>query len=153
MDIAIIAGSKSDDSILEPSLSTILNVFGVKYEKRFLSAHRTPKELESFIEQCEQQNVSVYICAAGMAAHLAGAVAARTVKPVIGIPINSSPFNGLDALLSTVQMPPGIPVATVAVNGVKNAAFLALQMLGIADSRIDKMLVDHRNDMKNDLLG
>lgn len=125
--VSILMGSRSDLPVMEKA-ATVLREFGVAHEVRVLSAHRTPEALDAHVRQAT--SVEVFICAAGMAAHLAGAVAARTVRPVIGVPLAAS-LNGLDALLSTVQMPPGIPVATVGVDGARNAAYLAVAILAL----------------------
>lgn len=130
--VGIIMGSDSDLPVVRKAMDT-LQAFGVPFEVRILSAHRTPDEAGCFSAQAREKGFGVLICAAGMAAHLAGAVAARTSLPVIGIPCASGGLGGMDALLSTVQMPSGVPVATVAVNGGVNAALLALQILGVAD--------------------
>jgi 5-(carboxyamino)imidazole ribonucleotide mutase len=124
----------------------VLRSFGIDFEARITSAHRTPEVTKEFVQDAEQRGCAVFIAAAGMAAHLAGAVAAATVKPVIGVPMNAS-MDGLDALLSTVQMPAGIPVATVAIGkaGAKNAAYLAAQMLSVADSSLLQKLRDERD--------
>lgn len=131
--VAIVMGSDSDLPVMEASFA-VLRSFDIPFEARITSAHRTPEVTKDFVKDAEQRGCAVFIAAAGMAAHLAGAVAAATVKPVIGVPINAS-MDGLDALLSTVQMPAGIPVATVAIGkaGAKNAAYLAAQILSVAD--------------------
>jgi len=123
----------------------VLRAFGVAFEARITSAHRTPEATKVYVQDAEQRGCAVFIAAAGMAAHLAGAVSATTVKPVIGVPMNAS-LDGLDALLSTVQMPAGIPVATVAIGkaGAKNAAYLAVQMLSLNDAQLAQALRDER---------
>jgi 5-(carboxyamino)imidazole ribonucleotide mutase len=123
----------------------VLRAFGVAFEARITSAHRTPEATKAYVQDAEQRGCAVFIAAAGMAAHLAGAVAAATVKPVIGVPMNAS-LDGLDALLSTVQMPAGIPVATVAIGkaGAKNAAYLAAQILSLADAPLAQRLLEER---------
>ena len=141
--VAIIMGSDSDLPIVEGAINTLKD-FGVPFEVHVYSAHRTPKEAKAFAELARENNFGVIICAAGMAAHLAGAFAANTTLPVIGIPVKSAALDGMDALLSTVQMPTGIPVATVAINGAANAAFLAVQILGVADKELAKKLNDRR---------
>ena len=143
--VAIIMGSDSDLPVVEGAFG-ILEKFGVPFETRVLSAHRTPDELRSFASSARDNGFGVIIAAAGMAAHLAGAVAAVTTLPVIGIPVKSGPFEGLDALLSTVQMPSGIPVATVAVNGAKNAAILAVEILSVTDGELAKALDANRRE-------
>ncbi|MEH6635119.1 MAG: 5-(carboxyamino)imidazole ribonucleotide mutase [Halioglobus sp.] len=138
--VAIVMGSDSDLPVMEASFE-VLRSFGIPFEARITSAHRTPEVTKSFVQDAEQRGCGVFIAAAGMAAHLAGAVAAATVKPVIGVPINAS-LDGLDALLSTVQMPAGIPVATVAIGkaGAKNAAYLAAQILSVANPDLAQQL-------------
>ncbi len=142
--VAILMGSDSDLPQVEPALDT-LSKLKIPYEVKVTSAHRTPEITHSYVKDADKRGCSVFICAAGMAAHLAGAVAAATTKPVIGIPINAS-MNGLDSLLSTVQMPGGIPVATVAIGkaGAKNAAYLAAQMMSLADSELAQRVKDDR---------
>lgn len=141
--VAIIMGSDSDLPVVEKAILT-LDEFKVPYEVHVFSAHRTPKEAKDFTESARDNDFGVIIAAAGKAAHLAGAIAANTTLPVIGIPVKSSTLDGLDALLSTVQMPGGIPVATVAIDGAQNAALLAIQMLGITDMDLAKRLNDNR---------
>tara|TARA_E500000178_G_C16934775_1_gene713470 strand:- start:616 stop:1110 length:495 start_codon:yes stop_codon:yes gene_type:complete len=143
--VAILMGSESDWPVVQGA-TTVLKQLGVKFEVRVTSAHRTPEATQTYVQDAEQRGCQVFICAAGMAAHLAGAVAAQTVKPVIGIPINSGPLQGFDALLSTVQMPGGIPVATVAVGsaGAKNAGYLAGQMIALANSEVATALQTDR---------
>ncbi len=142
--VVVLMGSDSDFPTVEPAL-TILQSFGITAEVKITSAHRTPADTHNYVTQAEQRGCAVFICAAGMAAHLAGTVAAITTKPVIGIPINAS-LDGLDALLATVQMPAGIPVATVAIGkaGAKNAAYLAAQILGVQDASIAEQLRQER---------
>ncbi|RDY21893.1 5-(carboxyamino)imidazole ribonucleotide mutase [Criibacterium bergeronii] len=149
--IGLVMGSDSDLPIVEKSID-ILQSFGVPYEVHVYSAHRTPIEAAEFAKNAKSNDIAVIIAFAGMAAHLAGAMAANTTLPIIGVPCKSSNLDGIDALLSTVQMPSGIPVATVAINGGANAALLALQMLAISDEEISKKLVDKReNDAKKAL--
>ena len=137
--VAVIMGSASDLGVVEKAVNT-LKEFEVECEVHVYSAHRTPAEARAFGLSARENGFGVIICAAGMAAHLAGAFAAATTLPVIGIPVKSKNFDGMDALLSTVQMPTGIPVATVAVNGAANAALLAIQMLAIEDKALaDKL--------------
>ena len=131
--VAVIMGSTSDLPVVEKAVDTLKD-FGVPYEVRVMSAHRTPEAAREFALNARANDFGAIICAAGMAAHLAGAFAANTTLPVIGIPVKGSVFDGLDALLSTVQMPSGMPVATVAVNGAANAVLLAIQMLAITDA-------------------
>ncbi|MFO7551572.1 MAG: 5-(carboxyamino)imidazole ribonucleotide mutase [Haliea sp.] len=142
--VAIVMGSDSDLPVMEASFA-VLRSFGIPFEARITSAHRTPEVTKAFIQDAEARGCAVFIAAAGMAAHLAGAVSATTVKPVIGVPMNSS-LDGLDALLSTVQMPAGIPVASVAIGkaGAKNAAYLAAQILAVADPDLERQLRDER---------
>jgi 5-(carboxyamino)imidazole ribonucleotide mutase len=126
--VGILTGSPSDLEVVEKAQDT-LHALGIKSELLVLSAHRTPEQVTEYIREAPQRGIEIFIACAGMAAHLAGAVAAQTLLPVIGVPLASGGLNGLDALLSTVQMPPGIPVATVAVDGSKNAAYLAARIL------------------------
>lgn len=137
--VAIVMGSDSDWPVVKGACS-VLKDFGVEYEARILSAHRTPAAAAEFAKNARANGFGVILCAAGMAAHLAGAFAANTTLPVIGIPIKSSTLDGLDALLATVQMPSGIPVATVAINGAENAAILAVQMLALSDEALASQL-------------
>lgn len=130
--IAVMMGSDSDLPIVEKAVNT-LKEFGVPYEVHVFSAHRTPAQAQKFSVEARQNGFGAIICAAGMAAHLAGAVAANTTLPVIGIPIQSKQLGGMDALLSTVQMPSGIPVATVAIDGAVNAALLSIEILAVED--------------------
>jgi len=142
--VAILMGSDSDFPQVEPAVDT-LRKLGIAVEVKVTSAHRTPEITHAYVKDADQRGCSVFICAAGMAAHLAGAVSANTVKPVIGIPIDVT-LNGLDALLSTVMMPGGIPVATVAIGkaGAKNAGYLAAQMMSLADPALAKKLKEDR---------
>ena len=133
--VGIIMGSDSDLPIVRKAMD-MLSSFNVPYEVHVYSAHRTPDEAGQFAANARENGFGVLIAAAGMAAHLAGAIAARTSLPVIGIPCKSSALDGMDALLSTVQMPTGVPVATVAINGAANAALLAIQILGVSDPEI-----------------
>lgn len=137
--VGIVMGSDSDLPIVEKAIST-LQSFGVPYEVHVYSAHRTAEEARQFAQGAEAAGFGVLIAAAGMAAHLAGALAANTVLPVIGIPCSSKAFNGMDALLSTVMMPSGIPVATVAVDGGVNAALLSVQILALSESELSQKL-------------
>jgi phosphoribosylaminoimidazole carboxylase PurE protein len=138
-------GSKSDLPALKGAFETFKE-FGVEFEARVMSAHRTPEEASSYAKGAEGRGLKVVICAAGMAAHLAGVVAAHTTLPVIGIPMACEPFNGLDALLAMVQMPPGIPVATVTAgpSGAKNAALLAISMIALSDANLSTKLKKFR---------
>lgn len=144
--VGILMGSDSDLPIIEKSIQTLKD-FDVPYEVHVYSAHRTPEKALEFSSNARNNNFGVIICAAGMAAHLAGAISANTVLPVIGIPCKSTNLDGMDALLSTVQMPPGIPVATVAINGGVNAALLAIQILSVEDETLyDKLLKRRLSD-------
>lgn len=131
--VAIIMGSDSDLPVVEKAINTLAE-YGVPYEVHVFSAHRTPVEAKEFASSARENGFGVMIAAAGMAAHLAGAIAANTTLPVIGIPVKSKYLDGIDALLSTVQMPTGMPVATVAIDGAANAALLSVQMLAIEDA-------------------
>lgn len=147
MKVAIIMGSTSDLNKVEPAIS-ILKDYGVEVNVRCLSAHRAHLGLSNFIKETETDGTEVIITAAGMAAALPGVVASQTVLPVIGVPISGSTLDGMDALLSIVQMPSGIPVATVAINGSKNAAYLALQIMAIKHDNIKEKLVAYRKVME-----
>ena len=147
MRVAIVMGSVSDLSKVEPAI-LILKEFGVQTDVRCLSAHRAHHELCEFINETNNNDTEVIIAAAGMAAALPGVIAAGTVIPVIGVPISGSVLDGMDALLSIAQMPPGIPVATVAINGSKNAAYLALEILAIKYSDIKNKLLQEREQMR-----
>ena len=143
--VAILMGSDSDLPIMQ-ACSDLLDNFGIRYEVRITSAHRTPEDTRDYVREAEERGCAVFIAAAGLAAHLAGAVAAQTVRPVIGVPIDSGPLQGIDALLSTVQMPGGIPVASVAIgkSGAKNAAYLAVQILATHDAGLKTALEEER---------
>lgn len=143
--VAVIMGSDSDFPIVKDAVKE-LKAYGVPFEVHVMSAHRTPELASEFAAKAKENGFSVIICAAGMAAHLAGVIAGHTTLPVIGIPIKST-FDGLDALLATVQMPSGIPVATVAVNGAKNAAILAIQMLALSDDTLGDKLAESKKKM------
>lgn len=146
--VAIFMGSKSDEKIVRPC-AQILASLDIPHVFTITSAHRTPERTERLVRSLEEQGVHVFICAAGMAAHLAGAVASRTTKPVIGIPVAASALGGMDALLATVQMPPGFPVATMALDsaGARNAAWLAAQILAINDPALSQRLREARQAM------
>lgn len=144
--VAVIIGSISDADKVRPCLE-VLRSLGVDYTFTVSSAHRTPERTERLVAEAEAGGVKVFICAAGMAAHLAGAVAARTMRPVIGIPMSGSPLQGADALYSTVQMPAGFPVATVAIDGARNAAWLAAQILALHDLDLWQKLLEAREEM------
>ncbi len=143
MKVAIIMGSDSDWGVMKAAVDILKN-FGVDVELTVASAHRTPDKVHDFVKNSSAQ---IFIAAAGMAAHLAGVVASLTTKPVIGVPINSEPFKGLDALLSTVQMPGGVPVATMAVNGAKNAALFATEILALQDDSLAEKLSAYRKQL------
>ncbi len=147
MDVAIIMGSDSDWGVVKNAVE-ILKDFGIEVEVTVASAHRTPDKVHEFVKNSDAK---VFIAAAGMAAHLAGVVASYTLKPVIGIPINSEPLKGMDALLSTVQMPSGIPVATMAINGAKNAAVFAAEILALSNADIHKKLEESRADLAKEV--
>lgn len=144
--IAIIMGSDSDFDTVAPAIKR-LKSFGVETEVRVMSAHRTPHEAADFSEKAADNGFGVIIAAAGMAAHLGGVLAAHTTLPIIGIPVMSKALDGIDALLATVQMPPGVPVATVGINAADNAAILALQMLAISDAELAEKLKQMKADM------
>ncbi|MEG0877214.1 MAG: 5-(carboxyamino)imidazole ribonucleotide mutase [Oscillospiraceae bacterium] len=144
--VAILMGSDSDWPVVKAAAKE-LKAFGVPFEAHVLSAHRTPLQAAEFAKSARQNGFGVIIAAAGMAAHLAGAIAANTTLPVIGIPMKGGAMDGLDALLATVQMPSGIPVATVAINGAKNAAVLAVQILSVEDERLADILHTERIKM------
>lgn len=145
--VAVIMGSDSDLPVVKPAIEK-LKSFGIGVEAHVMSAHRTPEAAAKFSSEAAANGFGVIIAAAGKAAHLAGVLAAHTTLPVIGIPVKSSTLDGLDALLATVQMPSGIPVATVAINGSENAAILAAQMLAISNPELAKQLSDMKNKMK-----
>lgn len=149
--VTIIMGSKSDYEVVFPAYE-ILKKLGVEAEMKVMSAHRTPDEVSEFAKNAAKNGVKVIIAAAGKAAHLAGFIAAHTTLPVIGLPIKSSMMDGLDSLLSVVQMPNGVPVATVAVNGAQNAGLLAAQMLALSDGALAARLAEHKEKMRNDVL-
>lgn len=142
--VAILMGSDSDLPVMEACIET-LDKFAIACEVKITSAHRTPEATHHYVKDADARGCAVFICAAGMAAHLAGAVSANTLRPVIGVPINAS-LDGLDALLSTVQMPGGIPVASVAIGkaGAKNAAYLAAQIIAVNDADLHRKLIDER---------
>ncbi len=146
MKVAIVMGSDSDFPVVEKGLG-ILKKFGVEAEVRVISAHRTPERAVTFGENARDNGIEVIIAAAGKAAHLGGVLAAVTTLPVIGLPIKSSTLDGLDSLLSIVQMPKGIPVATVAINGAENAALLAIQMLSLKYTELQDKLAEYRKEM------
>lgn len=147
--VSVVMGSTSDAEHLEPMFK-LLDQFEIPWEKRVLSAHRQPDELKGYIVDADRRGIAVFIAAAGLAAALPGVIAAHTLKPVIGIPIPGGPLRGVDALLSIVQMPGGIPVATVGIgsNGPKNAAVLAARILSLGDERVRDRLTAHRDGMR-----
>ncbi|MFC2469006.1 MAG: 5-(carboxyamino)imidazole ribonucleotide mutase [Negativicutes bacterium] len=150
MKAAIVIGSDSDWPIMKPAVET-LKKFGVEAEVTVASAHRTPAKVEELATTAPARGVRVFIAAAGGAAHLAGVLASHTTLPVIGVPVNATPLNGMDALLATVQMPSGIPVAAMAINGAKNAALFAVQILALADETLAKKLKEHRANLAKEV--
>ena len=149
--VAVVMGSDSDLKVVEKAIETLKN-YGIQTEVHIYSAHRTPVEAKEFTVNARDNGIGVIIACAGKAAHLAGAIAANTTLPVIGIPIKASVLDGMDALLSTVQMPAGIPVATVAIDGAENAALLAIQILAVEDKELAKKLQDARAAKKASIL-
>lgn len=151
--VSIVMGSKSDYEIMSECAKT-LEKFGVKYELIISSAHRSPKRTKEYIKEAEEKGAKVFIAAAGMAAHLAGAVAAYTTKPVLGVPMPGSALASMDSLFSTVQMPGGIPVGTLAVGkaGAKNAAYLAMQILALNDEALTEALKQDRKNQEENLI-
>ena len=152
VSVGIIMGSQSDWPTMKAA-AEILAELGIAYEAKIVSAHRTPERTEELVRRYEAEGTSVFICAAGMAAHLAGAVAARTTRPVIGIPVSSAALCGMDALFATVQMPPGFPVATVALDkaGARNAAWMAAQILALHDPELAHKIRISRERFKSDV--
>lgn len=144
--VAVIMGSDSDMPVMRQAWE-VLDRFKVKYEIKVLSAHRTPRETKEFAENARDKNFSIIIAAAGAAAHLAGVIASLTTIPVIGVPVETKSLKGLDSLLSTVQMPPGIPVASMAIGGAKNAALFAVEILSLNDNDLVKKLFAYRQEM------
>lgn len=151
--VAVLMGSDSDLPVMEATLE-VLKALEVPFEVRITSAHRTPEATARYVKEAEARGCGVFIAAAGLAAHLAGAVAANTLKPVIGVPMEGGPLNGMDALLSTVQMPGGVPVACVAIGkaGAKNAAYLAAQIIGLSDPALAQRLAADRQAMAEAIL-
>lgn len=145
MKVAVLMGSPNDMSKMQPAADTLTS-FGLEPDVRVMSAHRTPLEVASFAANAREDGYAAVICGAGMAAHLAGAVAAHTTLPVVGVPLASGALNGIDALYATVQMPRGVPVATVAVDGAVNAALLVVQMLAISDAGLAEQLAEDRRE-------
>jgi phosphoribosylaminoimidazole carboxylase PurE protein len=151
--VGVVMGSASDKDVMEGAM-TILTELGIPWEMKITSAHRTPAQTRAYAETAEERGLEVFIAGAGWAAHLAGVIASYTLLPVIGVPIDSSPLRGMDSLLSTVQMPPGIPVATVAIGkgGAKNAAILAAQILGLKHKDIAQRLKSYREKMTQEAI-
>jgi 5-(carboxyamino)imidazole ribonucleotide mutase len=152
MKVAVIMGSKSDFPVMEAAVEELKN-FGIEVEYRVVSAHRTPEFMLQYAHDAIKNNIEVIIAGAGGAAHLPGMVAAMTTLPVIGVPVQSKSLNGLDSLLSIVQMPPGVPVATVSINGARNAALLAVRILSIKYPKIREMLEDFVIKQRDSVLG
>ena len=148
--VSIIMGSTSDLPVMEKA-AKVLNDMGIPFEMNALSAHRTPAEVEDFAKNAAERGIEVIIAGAGMAAHLPGVIAAMTPVPVIGVPINSS-LSGMDALLAIAQMPPGTPVATVAINGAMNAGILAVQILAVGDAALKVKMVDFKESLKKKIV-
>lgn len=144
--VRVILGSKSDYELCS-QIETVLQDFGVEYDFHISSAHRKPEQTAALAKNAERDGCAVIIACAGMAAHLPGVVASHTVLPVIGVPLRSGALNGIDALYSVVQMPPGVPVATVAIDGVKNAAYLAIQILGTEDQTIREKFREYKDSL------
>lgn len=151
MKVGVVMGSTSDWNVMSGA-TAILEEFGVEYEKKVLSAHRTPRETEEWASTARDRGFAALIAGAGGAAHLAGVIAAYTTLPVIGVPVKSKSLEGLDSLLSMVQMPPGIPVATVGIDGAKNAALLAIEMMAITDSQLKQRLDNFRAEQARKVL-
>lgn len=151
MKVAILMGSKSDLDLMKPA-AALLSQLGIAYEIRIMSAHRTPERTAEFARSARQNGFGVMICAAGAAAHLAGAVAAQTSLPVIGVPLARTPLGGNDALLSTVQMPRGMPVATVAIDGAYNAALLAAQIIALTSPEVAAGIDSLRRTMADSVI-
>jgi 5-(carboxyamino)imidazole ribonucleotide mutase len=151
MKAAIIMGSKSDYPVAERA-ETIFKEFGVDFETRIISAHRTPRVAEEFASKAEDNGIEVIIAAAGKAAHLGGVLAAYTAMPVIGLPVKSSTLDGLDSLLSIVQMPKGVPVATVAIDGAENAALLAVQILSVKYPELRAKMKAYKIKMEQEII-
>jgi 5-(carboxyamino)imidazole ribonucleotide mutase len=151
IEVGIIMGSDSDLPIMEDAIN-IFKEFGIGFEVNILSAHRTPNQHSEYSKSAIQRGLKVIIAAAGGAAHLPGVTAAHTTLPVIGVPIKGKSLEGMDSLLSIVQMPPGIPVATVSINGAKNAALLAVSILGLVNSDIQSKLVQYKSKLERESL-
>ena len=151
MKVGIVMGSKSDYPVVERA-EKVLTDFGVEFETRIISAHRTPVAAMEFASKAEENGIEVIIAAAGKAAHLGGVLAAFTPMPVIGLPVKSSPLTGLDSLLSIVQMPKGVPVATVAIDGAENAGILAVQMLSLKYPELRQAMKDYKAKMEREVM-
>ncbi|MFH1719763.1 MAG: 5-(carboxyamino)imidazole ribonucleotide mutase [Planctomycetota bacterium] len=151
--VAVVMGSDSDMEVMQNCIEQ-LGSFGIEPIVRIISAHRTPEVAAEFAQNAAANGVKVIIAAAGMAAHLAGALAAKTALPIIGVPLNAGSLGGMDALLSTVQMPPGVPVATMAIGkaGAKNAAIFAVQILALSDEKLRKKLTDFKKDQEKKVI-
>ena len=145
--VAILMGSDSDVPVMQEA-ANVLKEFGISYDMRVLSAHRTPKETAEYAENFRSKGGKIFICGAGVSAALAGVVSAHTTLPVIGVPVDSGALQGFDALLSTVQMPPGVPVATVGINSGKNAGLLAAQFLSVYDKALASQIVEYKKQLK-----
>jgi len=148
--VSIIMGSTSDLKVMEKA-AKILDEFEIPFEINALSAHRTPEEVEKFAKGAKERGIKVIVAAAGMAAHLCGVIASMTTLPIIGVPINAT-LDGMDALLAIVQMPPGIPVATVGIDGAMNAGLLAVQMLSLSDDQLAEKLVQYKESLKEKIV-
>ncbi len=151
MKVAILMGSKSDYPLVEKT-ENIIKAFGVEFETRIISAHRTPRAAEEFATTAEAKGFEVIICAAGKAAHLAGVIAGLSPLPVIGLPIKASALEGMDALLATVQMPKGVPVATVAIDGAENAGILAVQILSVKYPELRQSMKLYKENMEQEVI-
>ncbi|KAA0235565.1 MAG: N5-carboxyaminoimidazole ribonucleotide mutase [Acidimicrobiales bacterium] len=150
MKVAVLMGSPSDHEKMTPA-AEVLERFGIEADVQVVSAHRSPDRVVAVASRAREEGYVAVICGAGMAAHLAGVVAAHTTLPVVGVPLSGGALGGIDALLSTVQMPTGVPVATVAIDGAANAALLVVQMLGIHDEDLASKLADHRDELSGRL--
>jgi len=144
-------GSDSDLPVMEKAFE-VLKEFNVKFEVKILSAHRTPKQLTDYVSSLKERGIKVVVAAAGGAAHLPGVIAAYTILPVIGVPIKSKSLGGLDSLFSIVQMPSGVPVATVSIDGAKNAALLALQIIALDDDKLSRLFINYKNKMSDEVI-
>ena len=142
---------RSDLPVVEKAFE-VLKEFNVKFEVKILSAHRTPKQLTDYVSSLKERGIKVVIAAAGGAAHLPGVIAAYTILPVIGVPIKSKSLSGLDSLFSIVQMPSGVPVATVSIDGAKNAALLALQIIALNDDKLSRLFINYKNKMSDEVI-